>query len=366
MKNILIIGGRSPAALEMSRLLSNKHKIFVTDSFHFGICKYSKHVEKYYKIESPRFNTHLFLSSIIDIIKENKIDLVIPMNEEIFYVSILKSKLKEYTTVFCEDIDIIKKLHSKKTIHDMVKDIGEIKSPKTEFINNQEELNKINEKEINFIAKLEYSRFANDIYKNPKELNFQNLECKNKWLFQEYIEGIEYCTYTIAKEGKILGSSCYKPLYRINDSASVYFESVYHEKINEFIKAFVEKYQFTGQIGFDIIEKDNEIYLIECNPRGTSGIHLLENLDFDEEQENIKVTKNKMLTIPMFLYGKNNEKSKRNKKEDYKNANDAIFKKNDLLPLIIQPITLLEIFYKKYKYKTTLLESLTYDIEWNG
>ena len=38
----------------------------------------------------------------------------------------------------------------------------------------------------------------------------------------------------------------------------------------------MEKNQFTGQIAFDFIQShDGQIYALECNPRATSGVHLL-------------------------------------------------------------------------------------------
>lgn len=361
-KNILIIGGRSPAALEMARLLHKENNIYVADSMKLGICKYSRLIKEYIQISSPRFKLNNFKTEIIDIIKQYNINLIIPMNEESFYVSIIKNELEKETEVLCDNIQKIKKMHSKYGILDAVQDCP-IKVPKTIKVKNKEEFFHHKKSFKSFIAKLEYSRFANNIMHNPNELKFYN---DNTWLLQEKIEGDEYCTYTIAERGEILAYSCYKPLYRLKDSASVYFKNTINNQIFNFVKTFISKHNYTGQIGFDIIENETGIYLIECNPRATSGIHLInKNFNFEKTVIANEQTINKRITLP-FLFSGITDNNNESKYKNFIKSKDIFSCKKDPFIKYFQILTLFELIYIKTKYKISLKEASTFDIEWNG
>lgn len=54
------------------------------------------------------------------------------------------------------------------------------------------------------------------------------------------------------------------------------------EPVNEVVCTIVSKLNFTGNISFDFIKRDEKYLLIECNPRITSAIHALRNNPFDK------------------------------------------------------------------------------------
>jgi hypothetical protein len=256
----------------------------------------------------------------------------------------------------------MKQIHSKVEVFKMVnKDL--INIPKTDVIN-FEEAKSIDSKNI---VKIEYSRFGNGVFKDGS--NIPEIESYNRYLKQEKINGKEYSTYTIAKEGNVIRTVIYDSIYRIKDSSGVFFKSIEHNKIDDFIKDFIKRNDYTGQIGFDIIEKEGNIYLIDANPRATSGIHFLSGnlnlLDINKSKIN-KSNKYKGLLLAVLLLSEGSIYKKKgllNKIFKYK---EVVFKMNDPLPSLFQFLTLFELLYRKIKYKKNILSASTFDIEWNG
>ena len=114
-----------------------------------------------------------------------------------------------------------------------------------------------------------------------------------------------------------------------------------------------------------IIDKQEQHYFIECNPRGTSGAHLLHKQLAYAFLDNTFVQADSfkeyaikyaiMLLHPFSLL-----------KRRVIQANDTIFSWRDVKPFFLQVASLVEITYNKFTKKISWLEATTADIEWNG
>ena len=88
------------------------------------------------------------------------------------------------------------------------------------------------------------------------------------WVLQEFVEGVEYCTHSTVRDGKILLHCCC-----LSSDFQLRYKHVEHEKIFEWVKVFVSNLKLSGQISFDFFENaDGDILPIECNPRTHSAI----------------------------------------------------------------------------------------------
>ena len=151
------------------------------------------------------------------------------------------------------------------------------------------------------------------------------------------------------------------------------FEAIDHPAIERWVKAFVDKEQFTGQIAFDFIEvATGELYAIECNPRGTSGLHLFQEADNLPEaffQSNHYTTPTfgyaKQLAWGMFFYGWKHRKFSKFMKK-FLSLKDVIFSRKDLKPFFFNLVLLVVYFYRSFKLRENLVSMFTFDIDWNG
>jgi hypothetical protein len=110
---ILITSGRSFVALEFLRLLT-EHELFIQETQENFICKNSKNLKKYFITSSPRYNYESYKKEILEIIKNEPLELIIPTCEDIFYISRFKNEIEELSCkILCDKFDKLKLLHSK-------------------------------------------------------------------------------------------------------------------------------------------------------------------------------------------------------------------------------------------------------------
>ena len=341
MAKFLITGARAPVALELARnLAKGGHVVYMADSLLFPLAKHSKFVKKTFRITGPRKSLKQFKSDLENILCKHRIEFLIPTCEEVFYVSSIKSALEVYTKVFCPEFNLIKILHSKYQVYAAAKNSG-FCNPNTQILTGDELISR--KQYTGKVIKREFCRFGTDILIEPtfnEVLNFVGDKLNGKFVIQDKVEGIEHCAYIIANEGNILFESIYKPKYRIQAAAAIYFEPSMNECISKAIRKFCKNNNITGQIGFDVIVNNKGVFLLECNPRATSGIHLLSSTVLSEaffgdikfSEHHFNQSKPKMIKLAMLLIGLPFALKNSQLKQfisDYQMASDIISIKND-------------------------------------
>src|SRR5689334_20201704 len=112
MSNILLTGGRVAASLELARVFHRAgHTVFMAESLRGHLSAPSNAIEKNFLVSSPRHETGIFIKEIQEIVIENKIDLLIPTCEEVFYVGLGREQFP--CTVFTESLRKLDILHNK-------------------------------------------------------------------------------------------------------------------------------------------------------------------------------------------------------------------------------------------------------------
>lgn len=378
MKRVLITGVRAPAALQLIRnLAKNNFEIYAADSLNHPLSRASKYIKKYFTLAPPATRTKDFISDIEKIISQNSIDILIPTCEEVFFISKYKPRLTKNCHIFCDNFDKISQLHNKYEFLNVARDCA-ISIPKTILINHRSDLDKIIASKEK-VFKPVFSRFASYTLICPENSLLKKIKPSENfpWIAQQFISGREYCTYTVVVDGKIQAHACYHPKYRAGLGSGIYFEITKNEKIKNFIEQLMRKINFTGQIGFDfMINESEEIFVLECNPRATSGVHCLSaSLDWEKilSGKNIfedeKNEQDKMIALAMLSFGLKYLKNKKSFSKWWKNllkAKDSIWDVSDLKPVFYQLVNLGEIIFRSIKYRTSLKDAATADIEWNG
>lgn len=383
IKRILLTGGRAPVTLELARLFRQAGcVVFVAESIPFHCCRFSRSVEKSYLVAPPRQNTRQFITDILEIIEKEKIDLLLPTCEEIFYIAQAHEELSLTCQVFSWPINKLNQLHHKGLFIRLAEELG-FKVPKTLQCGSREELQRIIDEwndNSHFVLKPVYSRFGTKvkiISSKKTPVNVKSVSQENPWLVQEFIEGDAFCTYSVVKEGKVVAHTVYKSEYRAGDGAAITFSHVNHPGIEKWVTLFAELTTFTGQLSFDFIETNNgDLFSIECNPRATSGIH-----NFAQQPEFIQAfltsgvevfypkKARSMLSFAMILFALPRAVSGSSLKEwlsTFWQSKDVFFRWSDPLPFIHQVTSLIHFFLVSKRQKISILEATTWDIEWNG
>ncbi|MEM6804699.1 MAG: ATP-grasp domain-containing protein [Bacteroidota bacterium] len=363
MKNrlgILILGARAPVALDLARRLGAAgHKIVLADSMRFPLGRWSRYVYAYERLASPRFELQVFKDQLKALILEHQIDLCIPTCEEAFYLSKIQEKLPTNSVV--ADFSLMDRLHNKWTFSQW--ENTSFHFPKTCLFADFKDWGQIDK----YVFKPIYSRFGEEtlIHTSRKTL-LQKIHDKRAWIAQEKIQGEEYCVYSIWNKGQLLAFSIYKPQYRFQGGASMFFQPIWKEQIFESVKSFGEKIAFHGQLCFDLIEANEKAYVIECNPRATSGLHLFG----DKIASSVLFGKEYILRNPQQAYALKSAIFFSNPfhlfRKDVRQSKEVVFSWKDPFPFLMQIFGLLEFLTTSFREKITLTQSMTYGIAYNG
>jgi len=377
--NILLTGGRAPVALELARAFHRAgHTVFMAESLRGHLSQPSAAIKANFIVPAPRQEGDAFIVALKKIIGENKIDLLIPTCEEIFHIAMGREELR--CTVFAEPIKKLNRLHNKWEFIVNAADCG-LSVPETMLIKSTDNLFNAyaNWKEI--VLKPIYSRFAARTLILPqlREVSSTLMFHPNApWVAQGYIKGTEICTYSICHNGRMTAHTAYPSTFTAGQGATIVFQPINHPAIFNWVSTFVARNQFTGQIAFDFIQTpDGQIFPLECNPRATSGLHLLASHPrFAEAFVNPLMdcvtpidNGSHMLSTAMLIYGLPAAFRKKDVKQWAKTfftSDDVILDFKDPLPFLLQFRGLLATIKLAREQGISLLEASTYDIEWNG
>ncbi|OGN62545.1 MAG: hypothetical protein A3F09_05720 [Chlamydiae bacterium RIFCSPHIGHO2_12_FULL_49_11] len=390
-RSVLLTYAQSIMTLDLARALHREGAtVYVVDTHLWHICKNSNAVKRSFVAPPPRFKPLEFMRALIAIINEVKIDLVIPMWEDSFIVAKFRAMLPESVEVFCDTFEKLDSLHHKGKFIQLMNQF-DIPAAKTAHIQTPADLSRCTD--YPFALKACYSRASQAVYKIASSDQIPShikIDAAHTWIAQEWIEGINYCTYSIAREGKLLAHSTYPVEYSIGKfinpkdasvppgSACTNFRHIVHPAIEAWVKNIVEKLNYTGQIAFDLVVKaDGVVYAVECNPRMTSGIVLVSEkkgiLNAFTEKEAPLITPDlatrKKFAPAMLLFGW------RAALEMGKffsflgiwfSYRDIVFHWKDLGPFFTQPLIWAHYIFTSRRRKITLVTFALEDQSWNG
>jgi predicted ATP-grasp superfamily ATP-dependent carboligase len=283
-------------------------------------------------------------------------------------------------TVFTEPIQILDHVHNKWkfVVHAIENGLS---IPETMLVTDTEMLLHAYANWQELILKPVYSRFAARTLITPplkEALSTLTFDEGDAWIAQGYIRGTEICTYSVCHKGHITAHTAYPATFTAGQGATIVFQHIDHPEIFDWVKTFVEEMEFTGQIAFDFIQiDDGQVYALECNPRATSGVHLLaSHPQFVEAFLNPKMDtitplqgSSHMLSTAMLLYGLPSALRKNKISQWAKTfftSDDVILNFKDPLPFLLQFRSLLAYAILARQQGISLLEASTFDIEWNG
>jgi hypothetical protein len=278
---VLILGGRAPAALDLARRFASRGAtVHIADSVPCRVSSWSRAVSSAHTIAPPRHALPQFARDIGWLVATHSIDMVVPTCEEVFFLSRIRQQLPAACNVFSAPFEQLRELHSKWRFLALAQGCGAI-VPTSASIDSLEAAREWSSGRA-VVLKPEYSRFGVHVrvYPNGIPANAPPLPLLGRWVAQEFQQGRELCSYSVAVAGRLTAHVAYEPRYRLGNSSSYYFEAAQDAVIQRFVREFVAKIRFTGQISFDWIRGSaGQVSVLECNPRTISGVHLFSDSD---------------------------------------------------------------------------------------
>ncbi len=379
---ILITGARSAVALDLSRDFHRLgYTIHTADCSSAYISKYSKSSDFVHSYASPVHNAKQFIADITALVKEINPLIIIPTCEEIFHLSRpnLSSVVKD--RIFSPSLNDLHILHAKDQFIIFCNQIG-IRTPETHVIRSCNDLSAFFDHSLEWVFKPCYSRFGAKTIIAPtsKVLNSILPTPQDSWLAQKYIKGQELSFYAIAHTGKLAALSVYSSKWRLKGGASYVFETSSNEifnKVKIIAKTIAASLNLTSQFACDMMmDQEGKIWVIECNPRSTSGIHLLTGTGrlaqamLNQNEEVLYTQNTKRYMLPMMLTYGLITTAKESRWSEWlntiKSGDDVISTSKEYLPILGSILDTVIFMKHVIKHKMSLQQATTFNIEWNG
>lgn len=280
-RTVLILGARAPAALDHARrFAAHGWRVVVGDSIACRISAWSRAVHAHVALPSARDRTQDYARALCEAIARHRVQLVVPTCEETFYLSHVRALLPADVRVCTADFATLRALHSKWTFLQLAAEAG-ADVPESALVDDIHQARAWSGTRA-VVLKPEYSRFGVHVrlYPDGLQADAAPFAQPGRWVAQALCRGRELCSYAIADAGRLLAHVCYRPLHRIGGSSSYCFEACEVPAIRAFAHKLVAQLGYTGQISFDWIQDaGGRCWVLECNPRAISGVHLFAPAD---------------------------------------------------------------------------------------
>lgn len=268
VRTVLLTLGRLPVGLEIARSFADAGwRVLVAETRPMHLCRTSRRVDHCFRVPAPRANPIAYRDAIARIIRDARVDIVVPVSEETPHVAALRPADFPNTRLFCGSASGVLGLHDKLAFNRTAESF-QLPVPRSWAGEDAEEAAKSC---CRLISKPRFACSGRGVeYYNRGQLPLTG----RADIIQEHVEGALYSTCGLARDGRILANAIYRARV-LSGSVAVAFERLESAPdIDSWVEEFVRKSGHTGFVSFDfIVDASGVPRAIECNPRATSGIH---------------------------------------------------------------------------------------------
>lgn len=380
--SFLITGLRGPAALDWVRRLGRAgHRVAAADSLRWPIGRKSRYLSHYEVLPYAREDSLAYALTVKRAAEEFGADWIIPNCEEIFFLARHREIFTGKARLLAEPLEVLEMLHHKGKFARFTQTSDgpafKIQAPESHEFSSREAFEVFVSTQPSgsldhWVLKATFSRFAAQVKIKPTLEDCRSIHptVDNPWIAQRFIPGTPSCSYSLAIDGVITAHTAYFPKHSIDGGAGFYFEPLVRPDLLEFASEVVARLNFSGQIAFDFIDSESGVRVIECNPRATSGVFLLNSSDplpyFSATggQDLWPMTMTpKMIGSGMIFYP-----GRRARWHDYRRGTDVLSPPDDRVGILARPRQLWELLQRSKELDNhyNLIASATDDFEWNG
>jgi hypothetical protein len=383
----LVTTSRMPFAVDEIRKLGEAgHDVTAVDTFKASPGSHSRGAARHIEVPAPTQETEAFIDAIVGIIAEQQIDWLLPMFEEVFYLAAHRDRLEGSCDPFFPPFDTLAKVHDKVSFAALCRELG---LPVAESVTatSPAELKDAIGRFDHWFARAAYGRGGLNILTNSGPLAGEGSvddadpSPEDPWLVQEYLEGLDMCSWSVAHDGVVALHSTYEHALTIDHRGGIVFESVDAPETLAAAQQIVAALDWTGQVSFDFLRTDDGLHhLVECNPRPTDGCTLATPEELDAALFGARPAS--PVVVPV---GRKREIKEavlrdmlqhlghfRSDAKAAKGGSDVYAQRHDHLPLLYTVLSLQHVkAYRKtlgldHKSREDLMAAQFFDVAWDG
>lgn len=274
MPSVLITLGRLPKGLDLIRSFhALGWRVIVADPYRNHLARVSRALEKFYRVPIPARDPDGYRDALVSIIRDEGINFVLPVSEDILYVSSLTGSLPDNVRLLSMPHDLIARVHDKYEFIMLAREM-DLTVPETALASNLQAQDLAHHGD--YVIKPRHSCAGYGVSFHVRDAPLPHL---TDGIIQSAIRGMEMSTCALAHDGRVLGQAIYRSTMQ-SGTVAVAFERIENTRIDDWVARFVAVTHWNGFISFDFIVDDDGVpFAIECNPRTTSGLHFFETND---------------------------------------------------------------------------------------
>lgn len=275
--NILVIGSRlEPSTALWRGLAATGARVDVADFYRRVPARPLGTVAGEHLVAPPAQQPLRFVEEVADIVRRRDIDLVVPAFEEGFYLSCYAAMIP--ATVFAPAFATIERLHNKLRFLDICRDL-DLPAPDSIAASSREDLRAAVGQFDAFIAKPAFSRGGRHFTNRGHRAGAMSIDdCAptpgHPWLVQRYVDGVDACSFSVVRDGRIVLHSVYAPSESIDDGRAIEIASIDDFGSLAAASKIAAAVDYNGFLSLDYRRTPEGFVMIECNPRVTAGILL--------------------------------------------------------------------------------------------
>ena len=284
----LVTTSRMPFAVdEIRKLGETGNEVTAVDTFAEAPGSHSKFATRHIEVPAPTQETEAFIDAIVEIIDEHRIEWLLPMFEEVFFLAAHRDRLEGRCELFFPDFETLHRVHDKVTFTELCEQL-DLPVARTVTATSQDEFDAAIKGFDKWFARAAYGRGGLNVLTNAGPLageapvSSAQPTPDDPWLIQDYLEGVDMCSWSVVHDGQVVLHSTYEHALEIDDRGGIVFQAVEAPETLATVQKIVKELGWTGQISFDFLRTaDGVHHLVECNPRPTSGCTLATPEEFD-------------------------------------------------------------------------------------
>jgi hypothetical protein len=271
---VLITLGRLPKALDLVRGFARAGcRVLVAEPFSWHLCRPSRDVARSFAVTAPSVSKERYRRDLLDIIERERVDLVVPVSEEILHVASLHGMLPPGCRLFAPAQAVLLGLHDKLGFIRQAAAYG-LPVPATAALGTAAAAALA--AAADYVVKPLYSCSGKGV--RILQAGTPLPDVAGRALAQRYLSGGVQSTFSLSHQGRVLVTAIYRGTI-MSGTVSVGFERVENPAIERWVREFVARSGHSGFISFDfVVDSAGDALAIECNPRVTSGVHFVEPL----------------------------------------------------------------------------------------